>query len=313
MAKSEVRPIVIKRVKKVAGGHHGGSWKVAFADFATAMMAFFLVMWLVNAATKEQLGAISEYFQNPSMVEGKNPTPSKGMIGDGGASRSIPDQSRMTVPLQPPRNVTDEEARKQAVAAEAKKLKDLKEQLEEAIGRSDTLAKFKDQLKIDITMEGLRIQIVDQQNRPMFDSGRSALKDYTSEILRELAPFINGVPNRISLSGHTDETAYSSDAGYTNWELSSDRANAARRMLIRGGLDAAKVAKVVGLGATVPFDRDDPRAPINRRISIVVMNQFAEEMARREAETLDNSEAPPAEGEGDKEPPAEAAPAGRKK
>jgi len=307
MAKSEVRPIVIKRVKKVAGGHHGGSWKVAFADFATAMMAFFLVMWLVNAATKEQLGAISEYFQNPSMFEGKNPSPSKGMIGDGGASKSIPDQSRMTVPLQPPKNQSDEEARKQAAAAEAKKLKDLQELLEEAIGRSETLAKFKDQLKIDITLEGLRIQIIDQQNRPMFDLGGSKMKDYSSQILKELAPLINGVPNRISISGHTDETAYSGgEAGYTNWELSTDRANAARRMLVGGGLGKDKIAKVVGLGATVPFDAADPRSPTNRRISIVVMNQHAEEQARREAETLQGDGTEAAEA-------TEATPAGGKK
>lgn len=288
MAKKDERPILIKKVKKVAGGHHGGSWKVAFADFATAMMAFFLVMWLVNAATKEQLGAISEYFQNPSMVEGRNPTPSRGMIGQGGAAKSIPKQGTMAMPMRPQTSQSDEEAKKQAAAAERRKLKDLQELLEEAIGRSETLAKFKDQLKIDITMEGLRIQIVDQQNRPMFDLGASKMKDYSAQILRELAPLINGVPNRISISGHTDETTFrAGDAGYTNWELSSDRANAARRMLIGGGLDPTKVAKVVGLGATVPFDTNDPRSPTNRRISIVVMNKLAEEQARREAEALD--------------------------
>jgi chemotaxis protein MotB len=138
---------------------------------------------------------------------------------------------------------------------------------------------FKDQLLLDITPEGLRIQIVDKQNRPMFDLGKSVLKDYTSQILREVAKYLNSVPNRISLSGHTDSNAYGATRNYTNWELSADRANAARRALLEGGLAPAKVARVVGLASSVLFDRENPYNPINRRISIIVMTKSAEATA----------------------------------
>ena len=132
---------------------------------------------------------------------------------------------------------------------------------------------------LDITPEGLRIQIVDAQNRAMFDLGSPKLKDYTGSILRELAPYLNTVPNRISLSGHTDTTPYLAQAGYTNWDLSADRANAARRALETGGLAPQKVARIVGLSSSVLFDKDNPRNPINRRITIIVMTKEAEEAA----------------------------------
>lgn len=287
-AKGDDRPIIIKRVKKVAAGHHGGSWKVAFADFATAMMAFFLVMWLVGAGTKEQKAAVSEYFQNPSAVEGKSLTPSPGAIGQGGSGKALPKLGTFSPPtgqaMQQAIKPDEDQARKVTAQKERERLEALKEELQKAIAQSQALAPFKDQLLIDITPEGLRIQIVDKLNRPMFDSGSSAMKDYSSTLLHELAPFINDVPNRLSISGHTDETPYSGNArGYTNWELSADRANAARRALVDGGVADAKIARVVGLSSTVPFDRRDPRAPFNRRISIIVMNQHAEDVARQQA------------------------------
>lgn len=158
-------------------------------------------------------------------------------------------------------------------------LEALMKELQEAISRSQALEPFKDQLLLDLTPEGLRIQIVDKQNRPMFDLGSATLKPYTQQILHELAEYLNHVPNRISLTGHTDITAYSAARGYGNWELSADRANAARRALVDGGLEDSKITRVVGLSSSVLFDKTDPQNPINRRISIVVMTKAAEEAA----------------------------------
>ncbi len=279
-----ITPIVIRRVKKVVGGgHHGGSWKVAFADFATAMMAFFLLMWLIAATTKEQKGAISEYFNNPSMMDGRATAPSPGVNGPGGASTSlIKLGSGMEVKKSTIRPADPKEARKMAKEQERKRLESLMKELSAAIEASQSLAPFKDQLLIDITPAGLRIQIVDKQNRPMFDIGSTSLKPYTTEILRELAQFIGEVPNRISISGHTDTTPYGKSNGYTNWELSADRANAARRALVAGGLKEDKIAVVVGLSSSVLFDKENAQAPINRRISIVVMTEAAEAAATGE-------------------------------
>jgi chemotaxis protein MotB len=177
------------------------------------------------------------------------------------------------------RSATDV-ARQVDEAQEREQLESLEDELRAAIDKSQALEPFKDQLLLDITPEGLRIQIVDKQNRPMFDSGSSALKDYTVAILRELPTYLNSVPNRISISGHTDAKPFGSRGGaYSNWELSADRANAARRALQAGGLDAAKSARVVGLASSVLFDRNDPMNPINRRISIIVMTRRAEEAA----------------------------------
>jgi chemotaxis protein MotB len=152
-------------------------------------------------------------------------------------------------------------------------------ELRAAVNKSQALEPFKDQLLLDITPEGVRIQIVDAQNRPMFDVGSARLRDYTVDILRELAPYLDSVPNRISVTGHTDIRPYPSTNGYTNWELSADRANSARRALTAGGLPDTKISRVVGLSSSVLFDRQDPQSPINRRISIVVMTRQAEEAA----------------------------------
>lgn len=289
-------PIVIRRVKKVVGGgHHGGAWKVAFADFATAMMAFFLLMWLVAATTKEQRGAISEYFNNPSMVEGRSSAPSPGMNGPGGASTSMIKLGAMTDPKRPlPKNPDPQEIKALARQQEQNRLESLMKDLREAIDRSKALEPYKDQLLLDITPAGLRIQIVDQQNRPMFDIGGIALKPYTVEILREIGGFIETVPNRISISGHTDAAPYGNHTGYTNWELSADRANAARRALLVGGMSEDRVAIVVGLAASVPFDKSNPQAPINRRISIIVMNKDAEAAALGQSPAETSSAAPDA-------------------
>jgi chemotaxis protein MotB len=317
-ADNNSRPIIIvKRRKRGAAEHHGGAWKVAYADFVTAMMAFFLVMWLVTAISKEQRAAVFEYFKNPSMESGKSVKPAPGQLGPGGASTSpinlgggldalrshvtrttdigatgalahqeqAPDPTRRNPRAQTHEQAaamqaqTDAQAREQIQQAEHRKLETLMEELKQAVSRSQALEPFKDQLLLDITAEGIRIQIVDAQNRPMFDIGSARLRDYTQSILRELTPYLSSVPNRISITGHTDIRAYPGQGGYSNWELSADRANAARRALVAAGLPDGKIARVVGLASSVLFDRANPQNAINRRISIVIMTRQAEEDA----------------------------------
>jgi chemotaxis protein MotB len=306
MAKEEkAQIIIVKRRKKGGAGHHGGAWKVAYADFVTAMMAFFLVMWLVSSVSKEQRAALFDYFKNPSMEPGKTLRAAPGQMGPGGASTSVinmgggMDAPRVTIVNSPdtakskpqPFNMSAVaetkkfsdmdvvEAKKIIDEADHKKLESLLEELRQAIDKSQALKPFKDQLLLDITPEGLRIQIVDKLNRPMFDIGSAKLKDYTNTILMTLAGYLNTVPNRISLTGHTDIRRYPGGDNYTNWELSADRANAARRALQVGGLTEQKIARVVGLSSSVLFDKDDPQNPINRRISIIVMTKEAEDSA----------------------------------
>ncbi len=290
MADAKQRPIVIVKRKRGGGhGHHGGAWKVAYADFVTALMAFFMVMWLVTAVSKEQRAAIFDYFKNPSMQNGASVKPAPGQMGPGGASTSpidlgggldSPKNMDITADgLGEPVDIRPEDAERLADLLERRQLESLMEELREAIDKSQALEPFKDQLLLDITPEGLRIQIVDKQNRPMFDLGGTRLKDYTAQILREVATYLNSVPNRISLSGHTDDKAYVGQRGYSNWDLSADRANAARRALQEGGLEPNKIARVVGLASSVLFDRENPYNPINRRISIIVMTRSAEARA----------------------------------
>jgi chemotaxis protein MotB len=294
-AEDKARPIYVKRYKKVTGGHHGGAWKVAYADFVTAMMAFFMVMWLITAVSKEQRAAIFDYFKNPSMEPGKSVKPAPGQMGPGGASSSpinlgggldapLSSQQQtdrigatvMTTPA-PPIDLKSEEERAAEHAKELEKqqLDALMQDLKEAIAKSQALEPFKDQLLLDITPEGLRIQILDAQNRPMFDLGSSRLKPYTHDILREVTNYLRTVPNRLSITGHTDAAPYAGLTGFTNWDLSTDRANAARRALEGAGLETERISRVVGMGSSVLFDKENPRSPVNRRISIVVMTRQA--------------------------------------
>jgi chemotaxis protein MotB len=286
------QPIIIKKIKKGGHGHHGGSWKVAFADFATAMMAFFMVMWLLQVSTPETLSGISQYFKEVTMIDGKAVVPSPGVQGPGGASSSAIDLGGGLNAIKEGKDepddkddVTDkmkeelDEISKEKVEREKdrKRLDSLMSELQQAIENSQALAPYKDQLLLDITREGLRIQIIDKKNRPMFLSGSAQLKHYTEEILLEMATFINAVPNHISISGHTDATPFFGKNGYSNWELSADRANSARRTLVNGGLEDYKLSRVVGLASSVPFDRNAPESPINRRISIIVLNRETEQ------------------------------------
>lgn len=289
MADDSQRPIVIKRIKKVEGGAHGGAWKIAYADFVTAMMAFFLLMWLLGSATKAQMEGISEYFKTPLKVA------LQGGSGAGDASHVIKgggeDLTRKAGQVMRGAEESKQDVislSKAGAEKEAAQLKEMKAKLERMVDAKARLTSFKKQIKLDITSEGLRIQIVDDQNRPMFDSGSAVMKEYTREILREIGQTLNELSNKISLSGHTDAVQYINGvAGYSNWELSADRANAARRELVAGGLEEDKLLRVVGLGSAIPFNKEDPNAPVNRRISIIVMNKKAEEAVTKEGQQVE--------------------------
>ncbi len=289
------RPIVIKRKKKASHEHHGGAWKIAYADFVTAMMAFFLLMWLLGSTTKAQLRGISEYFQTPLKValsggEGSGDATSLVKGGGDDLTKSVGQDNNKnseSAAQQPPSASSTKPSRR-AVEIELERrekalLEDLKGKLEKAIESRSMLKQYKNQILLDITAEGLRVQIVDEQNRPMFASGSAQMRLYTSPILREIGRMLNEVPNRISLAGHTDATPYAGgERGYSNWELSADRANASRRELVAGGMEESKIMRVVGLASAVPFDKADPNNPMNRRISIIVMKRKAEEAIRNE-------------------------------
>lgn len=296
------RPIIIRRKKVIAAGHHGGAWKVAYADFVTALMAFFLVMWLVASANDQQKSAIFEYFKNPSMARGTAPMPAPGQDGPGGASTSpielrggltasapapVAESGLGTPRADGPRDQLREPRPLTGEASETQRFEQIRKDLRDAIEKNEALQKFRDQLLIDITSEGLRIQIVDAQNRPMFDLSGTAMKPYARELLLEVGKSLEGVDNRLSISGHTDDTPFvgGDRSRYTNWELSADRANAARRVLVESGLAVDKVARVVGMSSYVMLDAQNPSNPINRRITIVVLNKATEEAMSR-SETL---------------------------
>ena len=276
MADESQRPIIVKRIKKGHGGHHGGAWKIAYADFMTAMMAFFLLMWLLQSVSQGSLRGIAEYFSTPLKVAlsggdaaGDATSPIKG----GGK-----DMSRQDGQVNRAKDI-EERKRERMV------LNKLQQKIAAAIESNPTLKQFKNQLLLEMTPEGLKVQIVDEKNRPMFDSGSYALLPHTKDILHELGKMLNEVPNRLSVSGHTDATPFAAgERGYSNWELSADRANAARRELLLGGMGDSKILRVVGLAAANPLDKANSQNPINRRIAIVVLNKQNEQQILGEAE-----------------------------
>ena len=288
MAQAENKtPIVIKKKIIKKGGHHGGAWKIAYADFVTAMMAFFLLMWLLGSTTKGDLQGIADYFRTPlkvALMGGSGSGDASHVIKGGGQdlTRQTGQVKRGEIPAEK-KTVNLRAGEAEAERQEAIRLQELKGKVERAIESSPALQAFRRQLRLDIITDGLRVQIVDEQNRPMFDLGSAQLKDYTKAILRELAPLLNSVPNRITLSGHTDALQYASgERGYSNWELSADRANASRRELVAGGIDEDKILRVIGLASSIMLDKEDPHSPVNRRISIIVMNKKAEDRIKNE-------------------------------
>ncbi|AQZ94851.1 flagellar motor protein MotB [Halopseudomonas phragmitis] len=268
------QPIIVKRVSRKADGHHGGSWKIAFADFAVAMMAFFLVMWLLATATPEQLKMVSGYFQDPiGFSEGGSPY----VIDLGGAPELAPQRTLQESAVTDPVPLDPESIQELADELEQQQLDLLLQELQNQIDIDPVLQRFKDQILLEITQDGLRIQIVDAENRPMFASGSARLQPYFEEILLALSDTIARVPKKISISGHTDAQPFVARRDYGNWELSADRANAARRTLLAAGYPEQQLARVVGFADSALFDRSNPLNPVNRRIDIVVLNKRAEE------------------------------------
>ncbi len=240
---------------------HGGAWKIAYADFVTAMMAFFLLMWLLGSTTKGDLQGIADYFQTPlkvAMAGGSGSGDSSSVIKGGGRdlTRSVGQIKKSDDREKSRKTYNLKAAQAEMARMEKAQLEALKQRIDSAIENSPTLKQYKNQLLIDITTDGLRIQIVDEQNRPMFALAKAELQPYTREILLEIGQLLNGIPNKISLSGHTDATPFQGgEKGYSNWELSADRANASRRALVAGGMDEAKVLRVVGLSSAVPVQQ----------------------------------------------------------
>jgi chemotaxis protein MotB len=333
-------PIVIKRVKKGGHGFHGGVWKIAYADFVTAMMAFFLLMWVLGSTTRGDLAGISAYFQNPLRVAvdgGAGSGDATRLIKGGGesmmhaqgqeakADSDSTQRSKSTTAAQEP----DDEARKfqfdskaqnpgstqgvpngvgndkggtqgssagaagasqgaaqgaagaaQGAAAAAAKenaqaQQQVKAEIERAVKSDGELSKIKNQLMMDITSDGLRLQIVDEKNRPMFESGGTVLADHIRRLMRIIGKVVGETNFAIKVEGHTDSKGIGSDAGRGNWELSTERANAARREMVSGGLRADQVAQVVGYADKLRVNKEDPNDPINRRISITVLANTA--------------------------------------
>jgi len=290
----KLQPIIIKRVKK--GGHaaHGGAWKIAYADFVTAMMAFFLLMWLLGSTTEGDKKGIADYFSSPlkiAMSGGSGSGDSNSVIKGGGDSltSTVGQVKRGEVEAQ--RNTINlHKLKAEQMRAEIARLENLKQEIRDKLAASEKLRDLSSQIRLDMTRDGLRIQIVDQHNRPMFDSGSAVVKPYMRDLLQAIGSVLTEVPNRLTLEGHTDAQLYSGgERGYSNWELSADRANASRRELIAGGLGDDRVLRVQGLASSQPFEPADPMAPTNRRISIIVMNREAEDRMFHEPSDADSS------------------------
>ena len=278
----KLQPIIIKRIRKSGHAKHGGAWKIAYADFVTAMMAFFLLMWLLGSTTEGDKKGIADFFNAPlkvALMGGSGAGDSSHVVRGGGTDLTrttgqvkdgdVPAKRRLL-------NIKSLEAEQKR--AEITRLEALKKRVEEAIAANPKLAAMKSQIRLDMTRDGLRIQIVDEQNRPMFDSGSAIVKPYMHDLLREIGRSLTDVPNRITLEGHTDAQPFGGgERGYSNWELSSDRANASRREIVAGGLPEDRMLLVQGMASSNLFLPGDPASPMNRRISVIVMNRDAED------------------------------------
>jgi chemotaxis protein MotB len=273
------QPIIIIKKKVHGHGHHGGSWKVALADFMTAMMAFFMLMWLLGSTSPEEQKAIAGYFNDPG---------SEYAIGEGGANPGLiqmnqpQSESHTKDPtdrldaeknMQTAEQISEAQLKKELERVEREQLEQLQAKVQEEINNDPVFQQMKDQILIDLTALGLRIQIVDKDQRPGFDVGSARMKPYIEDVLKALAPLLDKVQNKISVTGHTDATPYGVGAAYTNWELSADRANSARRALVQGSFPEGKVSTVQGMGSAAPLVADAPNAPINRRIAIIVLKK----------------------------------------
>ena len=298
-ASEKAAPVIVRRSKKGDGhgGHHGGAWKIAYADFVTAMMAFFLLMWLLGSTSKYDKQGIEDYFNTPlssllggnegtaaarpNVIQGGGRDISDTRPGDGKKAQQEPAKPTLTQATMAPNDTA--------------RLEQLKAKLSALIEETPALKAFKDQIRISITNEGLRIEIVDSLKRPMFATGSAKLQSYAVEILTQIGASLNDVDNRISIAGHTDAATYANGpAGYSNWELSSERANAARRALVAGGMREDKLLQVRGLADVLPLNANVADEPTNRRISVLVLNKAAEQAFFRDGGRTAIDEALPA-------------------
>jgi chemotaxis protein MotB len=279
----KLQPIIIKRVKK--GGHaaHGGAWKIAYADFVTAMMAFFLLMWLLGSTSEGDKKGLSDFFSSPvkvAMQGGPGAGASQSVINGGGKDLTqVSGQTKRGDGTNvQSRKAANEQDKATRARKDAEQLAQLSAKISAMLSNNPKLSEFSDQIKLTITPDGLQIQIVDDQKRPMFDSGSATVKPYMREILQQIGLALVDVDNKLSVDGHTDQTPYGNGGrGYSNWELSADRANASRRELVAAGVPDDKVARVMGLASSILLDEDNPRSPSNRRISITILTHEAEE------------------------------------
>ncbi len=289
-----VQPIIVKRIKK-GGGHHGGAWKVAYADFVTAMMAFFLLLWLLNVTTEEEKNAISNYFDptHPKVSQaesgaggvlgGLSVAPKGAMVSNvqpisapqvSGVALNNRSKNKQDPKLDPtPSKSAIEKAKEELRKAEEQRMKVAQRNLEKAIENSPELKKLKDNLLIDMTPEGLRIQVIDQEGKPMFPSGSAQMFEKTKNLLIKIGEVVRSLPNELSIRGHTDSVPYAQGADYTNWELSADRANASRRVLLESALPLTRINNVMGKSDTEHLDKKDPANARNRRISIILLKE----------------------------------------
>jgi len=316
------RPIIVKKIKKGGHGHHGGAWKVAYADFVTAMMAFFLLLWLLNVTTDEQKKGVADYF-SPASVS-RSFSGAGGVMGgrtiieDGGKISSFglptvivgPSAEKSDQPDQPQYDEKYEDARKQrpgdrgdlnpdatntagggpgqyvregqidAQAAaervaeiERESFQEAEQAIRQAIQDNPQLADIAKQIVFDTTPEGFRIQLVDQEQSSMFPSGSAAMSEKTRRLMQQVAQAVNKLPNKLAISGHTDAQPFrGGQGGYSNWELSTDRANASRRAMIEAGVPPEKFRQVTGNADQDPMIKANPLDPRNRRISILVLS-----------------------------------------
>ncbi|HSB99809.1 MAG TPA: flagellar motor protein MotB [Burkholderiaceae bacterium] len=292
----KLQPIIVKRIKKGGHGHHGGAWKIAYADFVTAMMAFFLLMWLLGSTTEGDKKGIADYFSSPmkvAMFGGSGAGDASHVLKGGGqdltrttgqVKRGDVESERKTVNLKA--------LKEEQIRAEISRLRSLQQRIEGEIQSNPALGAFRSQILLELTRDGLRIQIVDAQSRPMFASGSAQVQPYMQDLLRAIGAVLTEVPNRLTLEGHTDAMPFSGgERGYSNWELSADRANASRRELLAGGLPDDRVLRVQGLAASQLLKRDEPDDPTNRRISIVVMTREAEDAMFKSQPAADAADA----------------------